>query len=132
MDKTTLVESDVKQGEELIKVLHDEGFPIHLALWLYRPDRYAELRLVIATPVLDEKGPIEAYKEVMTILKRRHSNLLPLFSHIQIVSPTDSLIRAVRKTFPPGRKILDPVISGNTSGTYIEYGHLYNVPEGTG
>jgi hypothetical protein len=67
MGKAVLVESDTEQGRRLIEALDQGGFPVVAAFWSFFPD--GDLyRLVIASPVVDEKGPREAYTKIQEVL----------------------------------------------------------------
>jgi hypothetical protein len=131
MDKTTLVESDIKTGEEIISILTNSNFPIHYALWLYSPEEYSQWRLVIATKLYDEEGPLSAYKKLNDILRKKGEKEWILWSErIQLVSPEDTVIKSLKKDYPPDKPLLNPLVSGSTSSnTYIESAYLYAIPK---
>jgi hypothetical protein len=135
MDKTVLVEIDqdrVGHGGELLAELEKAGFPVHAALWLYSPDRYSDWRLVVASPLVDQKGPLAAYRKLDGILRKNRPDLILWLQYVQLVSPEDSLIRDLDKVYFQ-RKATPRIssISGSTAGSsYIEQAHLY-WPQGT-
>lgn len=130
MDKTTLVESDIKTGEEILSVLKKSEFPIHYALWLYSSDEYAKWRLVIATRLYDEEGPLSAYKKLNGILSEHDEKWILWSERIQLVSPEDAVIKSLKKDYPPDETIWHPLVSGSTSSnTYIESAYLYAIPK---
>jgi hypothetical protein len=135
MDKTALVAPDtdrISRGSELLKELNKAAFPVHAALWLYDSERYSDWRLVIASPLVDEKGPLAAYKKLDSVLRRSRPDLVLWVQCVQLVSPHDSLIRDLDKTYLHGRPTPGGIsISASTAGSsYIEQAHLY-VPHGT-
>ncbi|NQU21105.1 MAG: hypothetical protein HQ567_07465 [Candidatus Nealsonbacteria bacterium] len=132
MARALLVESDIERGNELIGILDKAGYPVHSALWLYSSDRYDEWRLVIATPLVDKEGPLAAYQKLDGILRKDRPDFVVSLRQIQLVSPTDLVIRSVNETYPTRESILNPTLFGSTSGTaetttYIEQAHLYRV-----
>ena len=137
MDKTVLVAPDqdrIQRGSELLAAAGKAGFPIHAALWLYTSERYGDWRLVIASPLVDQKGPLAAYRKLNGILRKIRPDLILWLQYIQLVSPKDALIRDLDKTY--FQREATPRISslsGSTAGnTYIEQAHLYWPQETTG
>src|SRR5579871_3955306 len=63
MDKTILVEPDIKQGKRLIKELDKAGFPVLAAFWLYLEES-GVWRSHIASPVEAAEGRKAAYTKV--------------------------------------------------------------------
>jgi hypothetical protein len=130
MDKATLVAPDqdrVQRGSELLEAVGKAGFPIHAALWLYSSERYGDWRLVIASPLVDQKGPLAAYRKLNSVLRKNRPDLVLWLQCIQLVSPKDSLIRDLDRTYFQ-REATPRIssISGSTAGSsYIEQAHLY-------
>jgi hypothetical protein len=137
MDKTVLVEPDrdrVARGDELLAELAKARFAVHAALWLYSPDLYSDWRLVIATPLVDQVGPLAASKRLDRVLRKNRPDLLLWLQWVQLVSPKDSLIRDLDKAYFH-RTAMPRIssISGSTAGsTYIEQAYLYWPQETTG
>jgi hypothetical protein len=135
MDKPTLVAPDldrIARGDELLKELRDAGFPIHRALWWYSPEEYSDWRLVIASALVDERGPLAAYRKLDAILRKQRPDLILWLRSIHLMSPKEQLIRELDKTYPP-REMRSKVtsLSGSTAGnTFIEQAYLYS-PLGT-
>jgi hypothetical protein len=130
MDKTALVESDIKSGEEIISFLTSRHFPISYALWLYSPDKYEEWRLVIASKFYDEEGPLSAYKKLNDIISQKGAKWIFWSQRIQLVSPEDAIIKSLKKDCPPDKTISNPLVSGSTSSnTYVDAAYLYAIPK---
>jgi hypothetical protein len=130
MDKTTLVDSDIKTGEEILALLNSVNFPINYALWLYSPDKYDEWRLVIATKLYDEEGPLSAYKKLNDIISKQGTKWILWSERIQLVSPEDAVIKSLKKDYPPNETISNPLVSGSTSSnTYVDAAYLYAIPK---
>jgi hypothetical protein len=130
MDKTTLVDSDIKTGKEILTLLTRVNFPINYALWLYSPDKYDEWRLVIATRLYDEEGPLSAYKKLNDIIRQGGTKWALWSERIQLVSPEDAVIKSLKKDYPPDETISNPLVSGSTSSnTYVDAAYLYAIPK---
>ena len=104
----TLVDRDIEAGRLLIEALDRENVPVSAALWFY--DREEDgYRLFLATSVYDDQGPLEAYGVVHDFLDKLPEDKRPDLVDINIVSPMDETVVAIRtavKTPPP------PDISG--------------------
>ena len=94
-----LVEPMIEDGERLLRDLDETGFPITAAFWLYNPE--PELwRLAIATPIVKEFGPREAYSRIQEVLSRTtHATKL---WDISALSPTNEVLRSIKKQIKPG------------------------------
>ncbi len=125
MDKTALVEAVVDEGGNLIRALDDAGFPVRSALWKYNPDQ-DEWRLIIATPLVDTDGPLDAYKKLDRILEANRPDLGLALPDIQLLSPKDRLIQLFRSAVQTGKSISDIRFSRNViNGVYIDDALVY-------
>ncbi len=63
MDTVALVENQIDAGQAFVTRLKERKFPVALACWIkpFEDDRWS---LCIATPVMDEKGLLQAYREI--------------------------------------------------------------------
>jgi hypothetical protein len=127
VDKKVLVESDWDAGARLIEALDSKGLEVKAALWLLSPE-LEEWRLIIATPLIDEQGPIAAYTLVQSVLEATpEAQSIPLDS-ISIVSPGDPIIKLLGKTFRTG-----PVITrlgltkASVRNVFFEEAHIYRM-----
>ena len=131
MVKTSLVERDLKEGKRLLEALNKPkpngtSLRVKAAFWLYRPE-WAEWRLVIATPLVDEKGRLATYAHLRKILDSIQP--LNLSTHnITVMSPRDPLVKSVRGALriAPGSE--GEFTRGVVGGTYVEDAYLYKLP----
>lgn len=68
MVTTTLVENQLDDGEILLDRLREEGIVVRAACWVKPQDDDRRL-LYLVTPLRDEKGPLEAYRQVFQVLE---------------------------------------------------------------
>jgi hypothetical protein len=94
MDKTTLVDRDIENGRRLIEQLDQAQFQVPAALWYFSPDE-GLWRLLIASPLVDEKGPREAYQTIQDAITHLGISDLRL-DDITVVSPKTPLITELR------------------------------------
>jgi hypothetical protein len=98
LDKTLLVERDVKLGDQIIGVLTAAGIQIEDALWVYYP-QVEEWRLVLSTPLVDQKGSRDSYLQILNTLKKAGIlEDLPL-RRMSTFSPRDPVLRNMRAAF---------------------------------
>lgn len=127
MDKTTLVEKDIKDGERLIRALDEADFQVHSALWFYLPES-DKWRFIIASPLIDKEGPIKAY----TCLRQKLANLSPSIGtslkDISIVSPNDDLIKLLKVAISTGPGISGIRFTRNViNNVFIEDVYIYRI-----
>ena len=131
MDKPTLVDADMMAGEALVKKLDKSDFDIKAAFWFYmsEPD---EWRLFLASPLVDEKGPKEAYKKVqaqLPKLKKEFTRDYELsLQNISLVSPKDNLITLLKTAVKTGPGISHIRFARNViNNVFIEDAYIYRV-----
>lgn len=132
MVKTSLVERDVEDGKQLLKALarpkpNGTSFRVKAAFWLYRPESMG-WRLMLATPLVDEKGRLATYAHLRKLLDSIQP--LNLSTHnISVLSPRDPLAKAVRGALRIASDSEDVRFSGAMiGGTYVEDAYLYRLP----
>lgn len=129
MVKTSSVETDIADGRRLIAALMqmNSHFHVQAAFWLYRPEAM-EWRLVVATPLVDKRGPFNAYSEIQGILRTIAPPLSISMQDISVVSPDDKLVSVLRKAanIPPGAPGVR-VGRSRVDDTYVDDAYVYRV-----
>lgn len=116
---------DIDTGRRLTRALEGPPFSASASLWLYMPEA-SEWRLVIGTPLVDKKGPIQAYGELQKVLQKEQITLD--LRHVSLVSPQDSLIGLLRKALRTGPQMAEVRFTGNTiDNVYIEDAYIYRI-----
>jgi hypothetical protein len=95
MDTVTLVGNQIDDGQKLLDRLDRDGVNVLAACWA-KPADEDRWSLYIATPVVDEKGAIEAYREVYRVLRAMRSFWI-----------TDSDIKLIGEKHPVTKDLLD-------------------------
>ena len=146
MVKTLLVDQDLKEGRLLLEHLTGKEAEVELswgkhraafvgrpdvrvraAFWWYFPEA-EEWRLVIATPLVDEVGPLSAYGLIQARLSAISPPLTLALQNISLISPKDERVKAFKKAL----KIApDPVgirfTRSALNGTFIEDAYVYRL-----
>lgn len=106
MDKASLVVELIEDGKRLIEALDAAKFDVKAAMWFYLPDT-DEWRLIIASPFVDNSGPMKAYEFIQKEMEKLSPALGIKLRNIAVVSPQDRLISLMRLAIGTG-----PTISG--------------------
>ena len=100
MATTELVTDQIEAGRTLTSTMDKAQVQIRSAFWLYDTEA-AEWRLVLAMPLVDERGPAQAYEEIRKALQSVSIHGL-LLRQIAVVSPKDELVSLIRKAIQTG------------------------------
>lgn len=121
---TGLTEADIDFGKRLWDELRtNDRFPIMGMLWLLD----GEWHLVIASKVVDELGPRDAYRKLTEIL-RLSPNDHPRLWKVQLISPKNQLYAALRSVFGQTASVEGARLGGSqVGGIFIEDAYLYGV-----
>lgn len=94
MVRTTLVKEWIEAGKKLTEALDEAKVQLVASLWFFDPDTN-EWRLIIASPLVDKKGPLEAYRAIQKVLDGLQQEELSL-SDISAVSPNHDIVKLLR------------------------------------
>jgi hypothetical protein len=126
MDNATLVKPDIEAGRQLVRGLDEAKLDVQAAFWFYREES-EEWRLYIATPVVAQLGPREAYSRVLDVLKKKQIESIGL-SKVSVIDVTDGLVTVLRYAVTTGPGISDVELNGNSvNGVYIRAAHIYRI-----
>ncbi len=128
MAKDSLVEPEIKAGEELLKAVDETGLRVRTAFWYYLPGA-EQWRLILASPLVDEGGPSAAYAEVQRALQKLNASVREALrlSEISVVSPASELPRLISSAFQTSPQSSSPIrFRANTiDGVYIDDAIVY-------
>ncbi len=135
MDQDAVVSEQTESGKRLIEALAAAGFDVRVAFWA-KPSDDGKWFLYLASPAVDEKGPLAAYRFVFDVLRQIPDlRIEPL--EVKVIGLNDSLAQAalavtkptvtdrpfaVRNPKPyPGMTRFDGAVLGGVSveGVYI-------------
>jgi hypothetical protein len=99
MDKDAVVSEQTESGKRLIEALATVGFDVRVAFWAKLTDA-GKWYLYLASPLVDEKGPLAAYRLVLGILRKMPDLWLDPFE-IRVVGLNDSLTEGALAAIKP-------------------------------
>ena len=127
MDSTSLVEPAIEDGRALLAALDAKGVKITAAYWFFLSEPN-EWRLILATPLVDSKGPRDAYQQIQQILQSQLPNGKLSLDLISVVSPNNPQVRALSSALTTGPGITGIRFSRNTvNGIFIEDAYIYRL-----
>lgn len=85
----------LEDGNRLLAALDALKLPIKAAFWLYKPE-IDSWQLIIATPWVEQIGPLKTYKEIRAVLERFDPPLDISLGDVTVVNPNSNLIRSLR------------------------------------
>jgi hypothetical protein len=88
MDQTALVGPDIAAGKELVEAL-GSALQVEAAFWWMEDD---EWRLVLATPLVYERGPLFVDSLVRDVIESSAEVPRELFDRVQVVSTSSGVI----------------------------------------
>jgi hypothetical protein len=109
MDTITLVENQIEEGQRLLGLLEEEGIPVRAACWA-KPIAKDRWILYIATPIWDEKGPLDAYGQLTSALRSFEYGWLTS-SDVTLVSEKHPIVKDAREIlqrYPHWTKVKPP------------------------
>jgi hypothetical protein len=123
MATTTLVDLDI--GRKIIVALAQANIPISVALWAYVP-QIDEWQFLIATPLVDSRGPKAAYERVLRTLHDAGMDSQLPWRRIFLRSPKDPVLRSLEKQteIPDGSIIItefETIPRGGPRTYYVTY-----------
>jgi hypothetical protein len=129
MDKTVLVEQDIKEGERLLRALDQAEVPVTGALWLYRSE--ADVwRYVIASPLVEQEGPLKTYARIDAVLASTSPPIAMPLGSISARGLDDPLINELRLfAGTPGRPFVGgiPLSKSPVGDVYVEDAYIYRM-----
>lgn len=99
MDQDSVVTERIEGGKRLVEILREHGFEVRIAFWA-KPTDDARWFLYLASPFVDEKGPMAAYRLVNGVIRETPELWIePL--DIKVIGLDDSLAEAALTVVKP-------------------------------
>jgi hypothetical protein len=127
MDRRTLVESQIEDGQKLLARLVEEEFPFTAAAWLKEYDS-GSWYLYIASPLVTEDGGHKGYRRLHEIMRKMPQPFsLDPFA-VKLIETTDSIteaLHAAERRRPGSRPIQRG--EGSLGWLYTDGAYIYPV-----
>jgi len=128
MDKSSLVGFEIEAGERLLRKLSSDGFPLEASFWA-RSEESGIWFLYLISPLVEQKGAAESYRELHRLLQGLEGVTLSL-ADLKLIGPKDDLAQIVNSFRPRqlGRRLWR--LGGpELAGTPIDEAFLYPRPQ---
>ena len=127
MDKTALVERNIEEGKRLLLALDSAGFQALAALWFYVAED-EEWRFMVASPMIDKRGPRESYAFIQETLARLSPPSGISLKQISVISPSHDLVKLLRVAIHTGPGVSGIRFTRNTiNNVFIEDAYIYRM-----
>jgi hypothetical protein len=124
MATATLVNHDIEIGRRIVAALTRASIPVTVYLWAFIP-QLQEWQFMVATPLVDTKGPLAAYGEVNRALQKDGVfDDIPL-SRIFLKSPSDKVLKSLEKESRVVPQETFRVVNDQIAGNFVEDAYLY-------
>lgn len=126
MVRTTLVKEWIDAGKQLTEALDQANFEVVASFWFYDAAT-DEWRLIIASPLVDREGPLEAYRGIQKVLGGAGFGDLSL-NDISVVSSTHNLVKLLGVAVQTGKAISGIRFTRNRiNDQFIEDAYIYRL-----
>jgi hypothetical protein len=129
MDKTTLVDADLKAGWQVIEELERRGTPIDVAAWL-QDDATGVWRLLVSSPTAGETGFRPIYEAILNLLHELRDTDLDLDNFL-VAGPNQHLVKDLKRLVRTGDEPQMIRLDGLNLGLrHFRSGRIYRVKSG--
>jgi hypothetical protein len=123
MATAALVNRDIEIGRRIVAALTRANVPVTVYLWALVSQEWL---FIIATPLVDSKGPLAAYDQVNRALQRVGVLADVPRQMIFLMSPNDQELRALEKQSKAVSQEAFRVLNASIAGRFVEDAYLYH------
>jgi len=124
MATAALVSHDIEIGRRIVAALTRASVPVTVYLWAFIP-QLQEWQFMIATPLVDSKGPRAAYGEVERALQGEGILDEAPLRRIFLKSPNDKVLKSLEKVSKAVPQEAFRVVNEEIGGNFVEDAYLY-------
>jgi hypothetical protein len=124
MATAALVDRDIEIGRRILATLARASVPVTISLWAFVSD-IQEWRFIIATPLVDSKGPLAAYAEVNKALQKEGIFSDAPIRNIFLKSPNDRVLKSLEKESRSVPHEDYMVVNAPIAGDFVEDVYVY-------
>jgi hypothetical protein len=122
MATAALVNQDIEIGRHIVAALTRANVPVTVYLWALVSEEWL---FIVATPLVDSKGPLPAYDQVNRALQRAGVLADVPRQMIFLMSPNDPELRALEKQSKAMPQESFRVVNASIAGRFVEDAYLY-------
>src|SRR5271168_752995 len=125
MATATLVNHDIEIGRLIVAALTRASIPVTVYLWAFIP-QLQEWQFMVATPLVDTKGPLAAYGEVNRALQEEGIFEDVPLRRIFLKSPNDRTLKTLEKESRAVPQETFRVVNEQITGNFVEDAYVYS------
>jgi len=125
MATATLVNNDIEIGRRIVAALTRASIPVTVYLWAFIP-QLQEWQFMVATPLVDTKGPLAAYGEVNRALQKEGVFEDVPLRRIFLKSPSDRILKSLEKESRAIPQETFRVVNEQIAGNFVEAAYVYS------
>ena len=125
MVTATLVNKNIEIGRRIVAALTRASIPVSVYLWAFIP-QLQEWQFMVATPLIDTKGPLAAYGEVNRALQKEGVFDDVPARRIFLKSPNDPVLKSLEKESRAIPQEASRVVNEQVAGNFIEEAYVYS------
>jgi hypothetical protein len=125
MVTAALVNHDIEVGRRIVATLTRASIPVTVYLWAFIPER-GEWQFIVATPLVDSKGPLDAYNEVNRALQRGGMIDDIALTTVFLRSPNDRVLKSLERESRAVPHETFRVVNAPIAGSFVEDAYLYH------
>jgi hypothetical protein len=118
------VNSDIEIGRQIAAALTRANIPVSVYLWAFVP-QLQEWQFIVATPLVDSKGPLAAYGEVNKVLRKEGLFDETPRRRIFLRSPNDRVLKSLEKESRAVPQESFRIVNEQIAGNFVEDAYLY-------
>jgi hypothetical protein len=124
MATTALVSHDIEVGRRIVAALTRASIPVNVYLWAFIP-QLNEWQFMVATPLVDTKGPRAAYGDVERALQKEGILEQVPLRRIFLKSPSDKVLKSLEKESKSVPHEAFRVVNEQIGGSFVDDAYVY-------
>ncbi|HXM22543.1 MAG TPA: hypothetical protein VN948_14905 [Terriglobales bacterium] len=116
--------SDIEIGRQIVTALTRARIPVSVYLWAFVP-QLQEWQFIIATPLVDSKGPLAAYGEVNRVLRKEGLFDDTPLKRVFLRSPSDRVLKSLEKESRAVPQESFRIVNEQIAGNFVEDAYVY-------
>jgi hypothetical protein len=122
MATAALVDRDIEIGRRIVAALTRAEIPVTVSLWGFVSDEWL---FIVATPIVDSKGSLAAYRDVNKALQKSGLPDEIVHQRVFLMSPNDRELKRLEKESREAPYEAIRAANASIAGRFVEDAYLY-------